>query len=233
MSVLVLGLSHHSAPMALLERVSLDPDSAERLAHRVAAAEAVEGAVVLSTCNRLELYAGALTFHGALASMGEALAAESGVALEQLREHLYVHYEDRAVAHACSVAAGLDSMAVGESQILGQLREAYRAGQRAGLVPEELGSVLRHALHVGKRAHAETGIDRVSHSLVQSGLASAAAWVGPDRPSRGPRPRGRRHERRGGGDRRRLRPRGVWSSSTARARGRSGWPRPPAASPAR
>ena len=179
MSVLVLGLSHHSAPMALLERVSLDPDSADRLAHRVAAAEAVEGAVVLSTCNRLELYAGALTFHGALASMGEALAAESGVALEQLREHLYVHYEDRAVAHACSVAAGLDSMAVGESQILGQLREAYRAGQRAGLVPEELGSVLRHALHVGKRAHAETGIDRVSHSLVQSGLASAAAWVGP------------------------------------------------------
>ena len=179
MSVLVLGLSHHSAPMALLERVSLDPDSADRLAHRVAAAEAVEGAVVLSTCNRLELYAGALTFHGALASMAEALAAESGVALEQLREHLYVHYEDRAVAHACSVAAGLDSMAIGESQILGQLREAYRAGQRAGLVPEELGSVLRHALHVGKRAHAETGIDRVSHSLVQSGLASAAAWVGP------------------------------------------------------
>ncbi len=179
MSVLVLGLSHHSAPMALLEQVSLDPERAERLAHRVAAAEAVEGAVVLGTCNRLEVYAGALTFHGALTSMGEALAAECGVALERLREHLYVHYEDRAVAHACAVAAGLDSMAVGESQILGQLREAYRASQRAGLVPEELGSVLRHALHVGKRAHAETGIDRVSHSLVQSGLEAAATWVGP------------------------------------------------------
>ncbi|MGV1007941.1 MAG: glutamyl-tRNA reductase [Dermatophilaceae bacterium] len=179
MSVLVLGLSHHSAPLALLEQVSLDADGAHRLAHRVAAAEAVEGAVVLSTCNRLEVYAGALTFHGALASMGEALAGESGVALELLHEHLYVHYEDRAVAHACSVAAGLDSMAVGESQILGQLREAYRLSQRAGLVPEELGSVLRHALHVGKRAHAETGIDRVSHSLVQSGLQAATAWVGP------------------------------------------------------
>ena len=139
MSVLVLGLSHHSAPMALLERVSLDPDGADRLARRVAAAEAVEGAVVLSTCNRLELYAGALTFHAALTSMGEALAAESGVALGALREHLYVHYEDRAVAHACSVAAGLDSMAVGESQILGQLREAYRASERSGLVPEEAG----------------------------------------------------------------------------------------------
>jgi len=179
MSVLVLGLSHHSAPMALLERVSLDPEATERLAHRVAAAEAVEGAVVLSTCNRLEVYAGALTFHGALTSMGEALAAESGVALEALHEHLYVHYEDRAVAHACAVAAGLDSMAVGESQILGQLREAYRTSQRAGLVPEELGSVLRHALHVGKRAHAETGIDRVSHSLVEAGLAAAARSVGP------------------------------------------------------
>jgi glutamyl-tRNA reductase len=178
-SVLVLGLSHHTAPMSLLEQVSLDVAGADRLARRVGAAEAVDGAVVLSTCNRLEVYAGALTFHGAITALGEALEAETGVALDQLREHLYVHYEDRAVAHACSVASGLDSMAVGEAQILGQMREAYRTGQRAGLVPEELGSVLRHALHVGRRAHAETGIDRVSHSLVQSGLQAAEAWVGP------------------------------------------------------
>jgi glutamyl-tRNA reductase len=178
-SVLVLGLSHHTTPIWLLERVSLDAHGADRLARRVGAADAIDGAVVLSTCNRLEVYAGALTFHGAITAMGEALQVETGVSLDQLREHLYVHYEERAVAHTCSVAAGLDSMAVGEAQILGQLREAYRAGQRAGLVPEELGSMLRHALHVGRRAHAETGIDRVSHSLVQTGLQAAEAWVGP------------------------------------------------------
>ncbi len=179
MSVLVLGLSHHSAPLALLEQVAVDRAGADRLAARLTLSEAVEGAVVLSTCNRLEVYADALSFHRALTSTGAALAAETGMGLEQLREHLYVHYEDRAVAHAFSVAAGLDSMAVGEPQILGQLREAFRAAELAGRVTEELGSLLRHALHVGKRIHAETGIDQVGHSLASTALEEAAAAVGP------------------------------------------------------
>ena len=128
---------------------------------------------MLSTCNRLEVYAEALTFHGAVAAIGEALADVSGVDRTELTAHLYVHFEDRAVAHVFSVAAGLDSMAVGEAQILGQLRDALRAGQRAGTVGESLNSLLQQALRVGKRAHTETAIDPVSRSLVEAGLNEA------------------------------------------------------------
>lgn len=171
MSLLVIGLSHRTAPIALLEAVAGAPAGA--LAHRVAPSDAVGESVVLSTCNRLEVYAEAVTFHGAIAAIGEALAEASGVDRAELTAHLYVHYEDRAVAHAFAVAAGLDSMAVGEAQVLGQLRDALRAGQRAGTVGESLNSLLQQALRVGKRAHHETAIDSVSRSLVEAGLDEA------------------------------------------------------------
>jgi glutamyl-tRNA reductase len=170
-SLLVIGLSHRTAPIALLEAVAGAPAGA--LAHRVAASDAVGESVVLTTCNRLEVYSEAVTFHGAIAAIGEALAEASGVDRAELTAHLYVHYEDRAVAHAFAVAAGLDSMAVGEAQVLGQLRDALRAGQRAGTVGESLNSLLQQALRVGKRAHHETAIDSVSRSLVEAGLDEA------------------------------------------------------------
>ena len=176
MSLLVIGLSHHSAPIALLEAVAGAP--AGTLAHRVAASDAVGESVVLVTCNRLEVYAEALTFHGAVAAIGEALAEVADVDRTELTAHLYVHFEDRAVAHAFAVAAGLDSMAVGEAQVLGQLRDALRAGQRAGTVGESLNSLLQQALRVGKRAHHETAIDTVSRSLVEAGLDEAERVLG-------------------------------------------------------
>ena len=176
MSLLVIGLSHHTAPIALLEAVAGAP--AGTLAHRVAASDAVGESVVLVTCNRLEVYAEALTFHGAVAAIGEALAEVADVDRTELTAHLYVHFEDRAVAHAFAVAAGLDSMAVGEAQVLGQLRDALRAGQRAGTVGESLNSLLQQALRVGKRAHHETAIDTVSRSLVEAGLDEAERVLG-------------------------------------------------------
>ena len=176
MSLLVIGMSHRTAPIALLEAVAGAPTRA--LAHRVWASDAVGESVVLSTCNRLEVYAEALTFHGAVAAIGESLADVSGVDRAELTAHLYVHFEDRAVAHAFSVAAGLDSMAVGEAQVLGQLRDALRAGQRAGTVGESLNSLLQQALRVGKRAHHETEIDTVSRSLVEAGLDEAERLLG-------------------------------------------------------
>jgi glutamyl-tRNA reductase len=175
-SLLVIGLSHRTAPIALLEAVAGAPVGA--LAHRVAASDAVGESVVLTTCNRLEVYAEAVTFHGAVAAIGESLAAVTDVDRTTLSSHLYVHYEDRAVAHAFSVAAGLDSMAVGEAQVLGQLRDALRAGQRAGTVGESLNSLLQQALRVGKRAHHETAIDTVSRSLVEAGLDEAEGVLG-------------------------------------------------------
>ena len=179
MSVVVLGLSHRSASVALLEAVALDPARAAALAIAVRSGENVNETLVLATCNRVEVYADVVTFHGAVAEIGDALAAASGVPLAELREHLYVHYEDRAVAHVFSVACGLESMAVGEGQILGQLRVALHSAQERGQAGGTLSALFQQALRVGKRAHAETGIDRVSVSLVEAGLRRASGLLGP------------------------------------------------------
>ena len=174
MSVVVLGLSHRSAPIALLEAVTLSPAGAAAQATAVRDGENVNEDVVLATCNRVEVYAVATTFHGAVTEIGDALAAASGVPLAVLREHLYVHYEDRAIAHVFSVACGLDSMAIGEGQVLGQLRSALRSAQKQGHAGATLNTLFQQALRVGKRAHAETGIDSVSVSMVEAGLRHAA-----------------------------------------------------------
>ena len=179
MSVVVLGLSHRSAPMALLEAVALDPARAAALATAVRGGENVSETVVLATCNRVEIYAVAATFHGAVTEISDALAAVSGVPLALLREHLYVHYQDRAITHVFSVACGLDSMAVGEGQILGQLRSALRLAQKRGQAGATLNTLFQQALRVGKRAHAETGIDGVSVSMVEAGLKHSADVRGP------------------------------------------------------
>lgn len=179
MSLLVLGLSHHGAPMELLESAVLDQAARGRLESAIVSSEHAVEAVVVSTCNRTEVYAEGLTFHGALADVSEALASATGVDLAELQPHLYVHYEDRGIAHAFSVAAGLDSMAVGEAQILGQLRDSLTRAQRRGHVGPALNTLLQQALRVGKRVHAETDIDDVSRSLVGAGLAAASEVVGP------------------------------------------------------
>lgn len=174
MSVLVVGLSHRTAPMELLERAALGAEEARELAARLHAGDHVEESLVLATCNRLEVVVEAGTFHGALVRVGEALSEVTGLSRDDLTPHLYVHYDERAVAHLFALACGLDSMAVGESQVLGQLREALRRGQRDGRVGPTLNVLLQQALRVGKRAHAETDIDSVSRSLVEVGLHQAA-----------------------------------------------------------
>ena len=178
MSLVVLGLSHHGAPLSLLESVALDPEARTALEVEVLRSEHVTEAVVLSTCNRTEVYAECLTFHGALADITTALAEACTVDRNDLQPHLFVHYEERGIAHVFSVAAGLDSMAVGEAQILGQVRRSLARAQRHGHVGPALNAVLQQALRVAKRVHTETAIDLVSGSLVQAGLARAEAELG-------------------------------------------------------
>jgi len=178
MSLLVLGVSHHDAPLSLLEAVALDAGGQTTLETHVLHTENVSEAIVVSTCNRTEVYVEALTFHGAVADVTEALALSSGMPHAELQPHLYLHYEDRAIAHVFGVAAGLDSMAVGEAQILGQLRNALTRAQRHGHVGPALNMLFQWALRVGKRVHAETDIDAVSHSLVSAGLEHAAGLLG-------------------------------------------------------
>jgi glutamyl-tRNA reductase len=179
MTVLVVGLSHRSAPVDLLERAVLGPDAAAKLLEDVLASDHASEALVLSTCNRIEVYAEVDKFHGGLAQVSELLSRQSSVELDELTPHLYVHYEDRAVAHLFSVACGLDSMVVGESQVLGQVRAALRMAQDAGTVGRQLGELAQQALRVGKRARTETGIDRAGRSLVTAGLQHATAALGP------------------------------------------------------
>ena len=178
MSVLVVGLSHRTAPVDLLERVALSSDAVAKLLDDLAAGEHVGEAMVLSTCNRVEVYVDADKFHAGLAQTSELLARVAGVGLDGLTPHLYVHYEDRAVAHLFAVACGLDSMVVGESQILGQVRAALRLAQDAGTAGRTLGALAQQALRVGKRARTETGIDRAGRTLVTAGVDEAVRTLG-------------------------------------------------------
>ncbi|MET8844914.1 glutamyl-tRNA reductase [Streptomyces rubiginosohelvolus] len=179
MSLLVVGLSHRSAPVSVLERASLAADTQAKLLQDTLAAEPATEAAVLATCNRIELYADVDKFHAGVAELSTLLAQHSGVGLEELTPYLYVHYEDRAVHHLFSVACGLDSMVVGEGQILGQIKDALARGQELHTAGRLLNDLFQQALRVGKRAHSETGIDRAGQSLVSFGLQQLAAGADP------------------------------------------------------
>jgi len=177
-SVLVVGISHNSAPVHLLERVALDRDGVHKLVHDAAACEHVTEATVIATCNRLEIYADVDRFHGSVEEVSRLLVDRAGQSAEAMLPHLYVHYDDGAVSHLFQVAAGLDSMAVGEGQILGQTREALRLGQELGTVGPALNVLFQQALRVGKRSRAETDIDLAAPSLVSAALDRSGAAVG-------------------------------------------------------
>ncbi|MGW1895503.1 glutamyl-tRNA reductase [Streptomyces sp. NPDC002004] len=175
MSLLVVGLSHRSAPVSVLERASLAMDAQTKLLHDTLAAEPAVEAAVLATCNRIELYADVDKFHAGVAELSTLLAQHSGVGLDELTPYLYVHYEDRAVHHLFSVACGLDSMVVGEGQILGQIKDSLATAQDLHTAGRLLNDLFQQSLRVGKRAHSETGIDRAGQSLVTFGLEQLAA----------------------------------------------------------
>ncbi|AEW95782.1 glutamyl-tRNA reductase [Streptantibioticus cattleyicolor NRRL 8057 = DSM 46488] len=164
--------------MSVLERAALTTDAKAKLLQDTLAAEPAAEAAVLGTCNRIELYAEVDKFHAGVAELSTLLALHSGVALEELTPHLYVHYEDRAVHHLFSVACGLDSMVVGEGQILGQIKDALGLGQELHTAGRNLNDLFQQALRVGKRAHSETGIDKAGQSLVTFGLAELTRVTG-------------------------------------------------------
>ena len=173
MSVLVVGVSHKSAPVAMLERLALDAEAADKLLSDISAIDHVGEVTVISTCNRVEVYAEVDRFHGSVEDVSRLFAERANLPLAEAVDHFYVHYDQSAVSHLFHVAAGLDSMAVGESQILGQVREALRVGQEHGTVGPALNLLFQQALRVGKRAHAETGIDAAAASLVAVALDQA------------------------------------------------------------
>ena len=177
MSVLVVGMSHKSAPIELLERVSLDVSAAAKLSHLALDAPAVTESAVISTCNRVEIYVETDRFHGAVEEVSRLLAEHAHLDRNELVSNVYVHYDDAAVAHLFAVASGLDSMVIGESQILGQVRDALTGGQSEGTVGSALNALFQQALRIGKRGHAETGIGRFARSIATAALDSAGDVV--------------------------------------------------------
>jgi glutamyl-tRNA reductase len=180
MSLVIVGLSHRSAPVGVLERVATSVADPGKVLAQLLEREHVAEALLLSTCNRVEIYAVVTTFHGGLADITGVLAHQSTIALDELSDHLYVHYAAAGVQHLFSVAAGLDSMVVGEPQILGQLRTAYAGAEQAATIGRTLHEVVQQALRVGKRIHAETGIDSAGASVISEALAAAAAELRTD-----------------------------------------------------
>lgn len=180
MTVLVVGLSHRSAPVDVLERAAVTAGQVPKLLDELLRGPHVTEVMLLTTCNRIEVYAVVDAFHGGLADVSAVLSRHSGMLLPELTEHVYVHYAGAGVQHLFAVAAGLDSMVVGEAQILGQLRAAYAAADEAGTVGRALHELAQQALRVGKRVHARTGIDAAGASVVSEALADAADALGGD-----------------------------------------------------
>ncbi|MFT4299246.1 MAG: glutamyl-tRNA reductase [Aeromicrobium sp.] len=173
MSVLVLGMSHRTAPIEVLERASLDTDDGVKLSHKVLESPHITESVVISTCNRVEVYVEAERFHGAIEELSRLFAEHAGLGRDEIVHYLYVHYDEAAVAHLFSVAAGLDSMILGESQILGQVRQSLQSAQAESTVGPSLNTLFQQALRIGKRGHAETSIDLLAPSIVTAALDAA------------------------------------------------------------
>ncbi|WP_291313284.1 glutamyl-tRNA reductase [Corynebacterium sp. UBA2622] len=178
MSVLVVGMSHHSAPVALLEQLSMDASVQDETASALVKQPSLSEAMIISTCNRLEVYTVTNSFHSGVDDVLRVLSATSGVAEPELRTYLYVRYADAAAKHMMTVAAGLDSMVVGEQQIIGQVRTSYQDAVERGTVGPGLHLLAQSALHAGKRVHTETAIDDAGASMVTLALEKALGIMG-------------------------------------------------------
>ena len=160
MSLIVVGLNHRTAPVSLLERVAISDEMLPKALHQLGTFENIVEGAILSTCNRTEIYAMAPRFHAGVQDLRNFLGDFCHIAPEDLADHLYTFHEDGAVRHLFRVASGIDSMVLGESEILGQVRRSYQVAEDEGLVTRVLGAAFRHALRVGKRARTQTAIGR-------------------------------------------------------------------------
>jgi len=176
--VFVVGANFRSAPLELLGRLAVDAERRPKALAGLLDLEHVHEAVVVSTCNRVEVYTAISRFHGAAGDVRRFLADLHGLGLEEFASHLYDYYEERAVRHLFAVAAGVDSMVVGEAQILGQVREAFSAAQAERTVGPVLSALFARAIKVGRRARSETAIGAGPASTVTVGLQVAAGQLG-------------------------------------------------------
>lgn len=178
MAIIVAGLSHRTVPLEVLEQLTFTPASLPKALARLCGDEVVQEGVILSTCNRTEIYVTVHRFHPAVSSLRRFLSEVSGVDEVTISDGWYVHYDDSAIRHLFGVASGIDSMVLGESQILGQVRDAYRVAQEEGAARRMLSALFQRALRVGKLARTNTDISRHVVSLPQAAARTAAEILG-------------------------------------------------------
>lgn len=178
MAIVVCGLSHKTVPLPILEQVALTPDELGKALARLLDHDPIHEGAILSTCNRIEIYATVHRFHPAIEAVRNFISDTSGVAHDAISSGMYTYYDADAARHLFNVASGTDSMVVGEPQILGQVREAFRVAADEGALKRTLHQLFQRALGVGKRARTETAIARHVVSLPQAGARVAAELAG-------------------------------------------------------
>jgi glutamyl-tRNA reductase len=176
--ILALGVSYRRASVDLLERLAFGKDDLPKAYHHLSTQDAVGGAVILSTCNRVEVFADVDAYHTGFQGLKSFLSDSREVPPAELAEPLYSHYEEQAVEHLFSVAAGLDSMVLGEPQILSQVRQAYVAAEQEAATGPVLQAMFRRAIRVGRRARAETAIGASPAAFIEAGARLAAEALG-------------------------------------------------------
>lgn len=182
MPVVVIGLNHRTVPLAMLERAAVPANRLGKVLDDLVGRPNVHEAIVLSTCNRTEVYVQADRFHGAFQDVRDALCDVMHLGPDAINDHLYSEYDLGAVTHLFRVAAGLESAVLGEHEVLGQVRSAWEAAAGHGAARAGLHQVFRQAIEVGKRARTETAIARgtasVSHAAVDMAVDRLGALEG-------------------------------------------------------
>jgi len=178
MSVVVIGVNHRTSPLRVLERVAIGAEAMPKALHALASKDNIREAVVLSTCNRTEVYAVTEKFHAAYDDIADFFCELGGLRNDELHQHLYSQHDDAAVRHLFEVACGLDSAVIGENEILGQVRDAWSVAQTSGAARSTLNLLFRHALETGKRARSETGISRSTTSISFAAVEMARELLG-------------------------------------------------------
>jgi glutamyl-tRNA reductase len=178
MSIVVIGVNHRTSPVTLLEKVMISQSVMSDALKDLSSHGDIREVVVLSTCNRTEVYAVAERFHSAYEDILSFLSAKSGISAEEITPHLYSQYENEAVVHLFEVASGIDSAVLGETEIVGQVRDAWEFAMEHGASRSTLNLLFRHALEAGKRARTETAISRSTASMSHAAVEMAQDILG-------------------------------------------------------
>ena len=178
MAILSLGISHRRAGVDLLERLAFGEDDLAKAYRAVADDGAIEGAVVVSTCNRVEVYGDVASYHAGFLALKRLLADTRSVDPGEFAEALYSHFEDAATEHLFDVASGLDSMVLGEPQILSQVRSAHRLAEAEGASTPALAALFHAAARAGRCVRDETAIGAAPDAFVEAGTDLAEEWLG-------------------------------------------------------